>query len=158
MANDPISSDPISNPYQTDGDESPLNSLEAQRLASSIARWQRAMSALLVVAATLIVCGFLVVMLAAGEDAVESLQSLLCSGIMVLFCFVLPAVLLWRAAESAAKYSNAGGLEQLNAFTRRQMVFWRSMGYVVLIGAGLWLLLVVVAIMGVALIGARNSF
>lgn len=153
-----MDSEPISNPYQTDGDESQLNSPEAQRLASSIARWQRAMSALLVVTATLIVCGFLLVMLAAGEDALESLQSLLCSGIMVLFCFVLPAVLLWRAAASAAQYSHAGGLERLSGFTHRQMVFWRSMGYVVLIGAGLWLLLVVVAIMGVAFIGAGNSF
>ncbi|QEG41792.1 hypothetical protein [Roseimaritima ulvae] len=150
--------DPISSPYESKSDESLLESVEAQRLAAAIARWQRAMSALLGVAAVVILGGLLVLMIASGEDAMESLTSLLCTGVMLLLCYVLPAVLLWRAADSAAEYSRGGGLSELLGFTHRQAVFWRSMGYLVLIGSGLWLLLLVVAMLGVAFIGSQNSF
>ncbi len=153
-----MDSEPISNPYQADGDETLLNSLEAQRLAAALAGWQRIMSALLFLAAVLIVGSLMAMTMWAGDNAMQSLQSLLCSGIMVLLCYVLPAVLLWRAAESARQYAQIGGLDSLSGMTHRQLVFWRSMGILVLIAAGLWLLLVVVSILGVALIGSNSSF
>lgn len=149
-----MDSEPVSNPYQAEPQESLHETADTQRSAASIARWQRIMAAFLLTAAILMLglLAFSAMMSSAdGAPMPAAIGPLFCMSVAVLFCYALPAVLLWRSAQSTREYSRAANSLTLLHFLHSQLVFWRTLGIILLLFMGLWLAIMFVGVLGFGL-------
>lgn len=150
-----------SNPYQTSSLASssvqPTNDHELLQSMISVARWQTFFAVL-----GFIGSGFMLLALAFQFALVarNGVGIAIGSGAVLLaaalLCYVVPAVLLWRAASSTRSFANSGA-PALSEVFKAQRAFWKYIGVLVCIVLVIYLFigLFVLAIAGA---GAARRF
>ncbi|MCG8650402.1 MAG: hypothetical protein MI861_11255 [Pirellulales bacterium] len=126
--------------YPADQDSLARNTLE-------LARWQTFFSILLILLFLLMMGFFAVSLLNAGGAGGPSgvIGGVACVGAISLLVYGLPAVVLWRAAAGARKYSRSMKPEHLVQFTSSQLVFWRTVGVISVLVMGFYGVALIVA-------------
>jgi hypothetical protein len=145
------------NPYQTSSDTNSQlaeNQGEAMTLLSEMSKWQFFMAILLIIGLVLMLGVMAIQLLALGggnASVFEALFGLACVGGVGLLFYGLPALLLIRASQSARNFVRQQGT--LVEFARNQMMFWRVIGILIVLGILGYILIIAFAFVGLAAMG-----
>ena len=127
------------NPYavgeaSTVSGDDPWSHEETQRALASLGRWQAIFSVLLMAGCGLATLATAVsVVLDDPGDLAGLVGGLACLGAMAFVFYVLPAVLLWRAAQASRALARSMSPTALYQFARSQQVFWFWLGILLII-------------------------
>ncbi|MDA8743600.1 hypothetical protein N9N28_03100 [Rubripirellula amarantea] len=151
---EPFSS-PI-NPYQATNEaslESPFeNEIDGKTAIREMGRWQFFIVVLFGIGLVLMLAFMVIQVFAIGGGSfVEILSGVGCFGVFGLVFYGIPAYLLLRASQASQNFaaeSNRGGFAE---FARRQMLVWRVMGILVVLGVISYGLFIAIALFGMAI-------
>ncbi len=142
------------NPYQSNYSHSPAdvtsNLSSIHDSLSSLAKWQTyfAVLGLLASLGAIGVMGFQLIVLSGLDNSgiVEGLAAFAIVAVLVGLFYIVPTVKLFKAASSARAYAanQSGSMESL---LQRQVSFWRYLGIMVSVVLGIYLMIVLVALL-----------
>ena len=149
---DPRNPDPLTvNPYQATSDVGGGGDTDhrfVSGIVGEIAKWQTFFATMMGIAILLTFGSIVLVTLMAGGNISGSTFGSLCIGGVILIFYVVPTIMLWKAANSARSYARTGSSEQLREFAAGQRSLWRTIGILAIIGMAFYGLIFVLMMLG----------
>lgn len=133
---------PASGPIAQSGDEAFLT-----RTTREMARWQTFFAVLMTLGILAMIGMFAITVASGAGDLSAAIGGMTCVGGITLLLYGLPAIMLWKAAAGARKYSKTPGRGELAEFASSQLSFWRTIGIIAAIVMGLYAVILVGAMM-----------
>ncbi len=133
------------NPYQSSSESPnlPTGDNKVARASAELARWQTFFAVLMSIA----VVGVILLFSLSAMSGTSNIGGLFCIVGTSLLMYGLPALMLWKAAAGARKYSRSPGPGELANFTSSQLSFWRTVGILAAIIIGLYAIILVGALL-----------
>jgi len=136
--------------YQAPSPENPMITWQAIQLVGQTTLWVRIMSVLMFIGAGFMVLASLLIIFVAVATSSRRGDTppvfLGCIYIPMAILYIIPAIFLWRYATNTKAFASLRQIQYLEAALQAQKSFWKFVAITALIMIGLYLLVIVLAI------------